>query len=466
MAARFYIAVAGVIAGCAGLALPGAGQGPPVAVPQPMPAEKDAVRDALKAVRAGLELPAVVAPPANPPESLPAPAPLPVAPSPTPAPAPVPTPVPAPPLALPPLPVEPPVVAPLGGGLTVDGRPIDLSTFRTRLGGGCAACGHDDCETCGGSRHCSPGRTACEPFPAKNRAERVIGVLYETVCCPDPCYEPKWTALADAAYFTASARPVTHARFRWDAGLRVVLPDRAEYFWARADGLGLGPRPVGPNRTATRVNYHELSMYTEIAVTGSLATIIDLPYRTNSAVGASPGAGFGDLRIGTKTLMFDRELVQVALQFLTYLPTGQPTKGTGVGHVSLEPSLIVGLKLSSETYLQAQFGDWIPLGGFPGYSGGVLQYNLSLNHTLWRPVRDVQLIGTWEVNALTFLDGSYTDPTRGPNQRAVGMTYVSAGPGIRLNICDKLDFGAGSSFALTDPHFAAALFRTEFRYRY
>ena len=122
-------------------------------------------------------------------------------------------------------------------------------------------------------------------------------------------------------------------------------------------------------------------------------------------------------------------------------------------------------KISNDTYLQAQVADRIPLGGTPGYAGTVLAYNVSLNHMLWRPVRDVQLVGVCELNGLMFLNGMYTDPIRGAVP-ASGMTYLSIGPGIRLNICDKCDFGAGTSIAVTDPRFASAVFRTEFRYRY
>lgn len=468
MAARFYIGVVCVIAASVGLTLavaapvPPITQAPPLPVPVPLPmpmpsapAEKSNVQEALKAVRAGLDLPAVSIPPApvELPQTVQAPEPLPVAPTPVPVPAPA---------AVQPAPLPPLTV----GGLTVDGHQIDLATFRTRLAGGCSTCGHSDCETCGGSRHCSPGRKACEPFPSTNPASRFVGVLYESVCCPDPCYEPKWTSLADAAFFTAAARPVSHTRIRWDSGIGLTFPDRAEYFWARADGLGLGPRPVLPNRTATRVNYQELSMYTETAVTPALSMIFDVPYRTNSAIGASPGAGFGDMRIGTKTLLSDSELAQVSLQFLTYLPVGRSLKGTGVGHVSLEPSLIVGLKVSDKTFIQAQLIDWIPLGGFPGYSGNLLQYNASVNHILWRPVRDVQLLGTLEFTGMTFLDGAYTDPVKGPNQNAAGVSLFSLGPGIRLNICDKMDFGTSAAFGVSNPSFADAVIRTEFRYRY
>lgn len=474
MTARVHTRVFGVLAGWVALTGPAAAQLPPLALPpavpvegrllplppippgppQAMPATKSTVRDAI--VQTKLTLPEVQAPPAPPaelPQTLPAPAPLPVAP----APAPVPAPVPAPPP-----PTKPPVV----GGLTVDGKAVDLSQFRNRLGGGCASCGHDDCESCGGSRHCSPGRKACEPFPATTRGERMIGVLYETVCCADPCYEPKWTILQDSAYYTASARPISHTRFRWDAAPGVVLPDRAEYFWARSDGQGLGPRPYSPNLTANRVTYHELHQYTELSVNGAFAIIVDTAYRVNKASGSAAGNGFGDMTTGTKTVLFDRELIQVAFQFLTHLPTGQPLKGTGVGHVALEPSVIVGLKVSGDTYLQAQVAQRIPLGGDPDYAGSVLEYHLSLNHLLWRPVRDVQLVGTCEFGGITFQDGAYTDPVLGSNRRAGGASYLTLGPGIRLNICDKIDFGVGSAFTVTDPHFSVAQFRSEFRYRY
>ena len=60
-------------------------------------------------------------------------------------------------------------------------------------------------------------------------------------------------------------------------------------------------------------------------------------------------SGFGDLDIGTKSLLLDCELLQVAFQFITYIPTGDFHKGLGTGHVSLEPSILFALKLSPLT---------------------------------------------------------------------------------------------------------------------
>ena len=47
--------------------------------------------------------------------------------------------------------------------------------------------------------------------------------MYHNLCCPDPCYDPRWWALADAAFFTSAARPVSQQRFRWDAGFEHPL---------------------------------------------------------------------------------------------------------------------------------------------------------------------------------------------------------------------------------------------------
>jgi hypothetical protein len=134
--------------------------------------------------------------------------------------------------------------------------------------------------------------------------------------------------------------------------------------------------------------------------------------------------------------------------------------------VSLEPSVIMALRLTCDTALQTQVAEWIPVGGDQVYAGAVLRYGASLNHVLWRPVADVQLISTAEVLGLAFQDGLYTDPILGPNQRAAGRHYVSAGGGMRLVFCDKMDFGAATLFALGNQHFAEELLRVEFRYRY
>jgi hypothetical protein len=291
-------------------------------------------------------------------------------------------------------------------------------------------------------------------------------LLYECLCCPDPCYVPRWTGLANAAFFVEGARPVTQTRFRYDAGINLIFPDRAEYFFPRADGLGKYLPAVNSSfRGIPRVNYHDLGLYTEGA-TSKVGVYTTTAYRSVDPFNYERGAGFGDLSFGTKTLLFDSELLIVSLQFTTYLPTGNFLKGVGTGHVSLEPGLLLGLKLAPQTYLQAQVSEWIPLGGDPNYAGAILHYHLSLNQMLAQPVRDAQIIGTLEFSGWSFQNGQYTDPVLGANQQASGATYLYLGPGVRVNFCDKLDFGVGAQFALGSSHFAEQLIRTEFRYRY
>jgi len=78
----------------------------------------------------------------------------------------------------------------------------------------------------------------------------------------------------------------------------------------------------------------------------------------------------------------------------------------------------------------------------------------------------VPLLGTLELNGYSFQHGAYTDPIFGSFQKAGDDNYLYLGAGLRLVICDKLDLGFATSFALTDQHFADQIYRTEFRWRF
>ena len=368
---------------------------------------------------------------------------------------------------LPPTPPTPPAPA---GGLRVEGVPVDafLAPQLFPTAGSCSTCGGGDpgCGGCGGNTHCVPGRKSCDRYPAGDSVlSRFAGSIYDGVCCPDPCYQPKWTTLANAAFFVDPIRPVTQMRLRYDSMFHMTTPDRGEFWFSRADGKGLGPTPRSPFKGPTRVNVDALSMYTEAAVGGKFSVIFEMPYRSQEATTSNVGSGIGNMTFGTKTLLADSELFQASLQFLTIVPTGNPLKGTGPEHVALEPSLLVGVQLSCDSFLQAQVADRIPLGADPYYGGGVLHYHLSYNQVCLRPARDVQVIGTMEFNGYSFLDGAYTDPYYGPTQ-GYPYTYVSLGPGARASFCDRLDFGVGTAFSVTEFNLASRWVRFEFRYRY
>jgi hypothetical protein len=327
-------------------------------------------------------------------------------------------------------------------------------------GGGCGGCGgYTGCGGCiGGCQSCGPNITA------KTRVGRFMQGVYSGMCCPDPCYEPHWQPIADASFFAAAPRPMTQTRLRFDRGMGLTRPDLGEFFWARADGSGLGPPPPAGSLATARLNYSELKLYNEIAH-GGFSAIMEFPYRSIDADGQPRMGGFSDMMFGTKSLMLDTELLQWSLIFRTYVPVGVPLRGLGTGHVSIEPALAVAMNFAPETYLQGEIAERVPIGGNSQYSGGVLQYHLSLNHTLFRPQPSMPIIGTFEVSGYTFHEGAYTDPVLG-TRFADRTTYLGAGPGLRVFLCNRMDFGVGSAISLTDNNLADYLIRSEFRMRF
>jgi hypothetical protein len=71
-----------------------------------------------------------------------------------------------------------------------------------------------------------------------------------------------------------------------------------------------------------------------------------------------------------------------------------------------------------------------------------------------------------EFSGWSFQHGKYTDPGTGLPIKSSGETYASLGCGLRVFICDRIDFGFGASFAVTHDHWAEQLFRSELRWRY
>src|SRR5262249_56151723 len=70
------------------------------------------------------------------------------------------------------------------------------------------------------------------------RVGRMLCGFSRCICCPDPCYEPRWVPLANAALFVDPVRPATQIRLRGDFGWDMRFPDKAEWFWAQEKGKG------------------------------------------------------------------------------------------------------------------------------------------------------------------------------------------------------------------------------------
>jgi hypothetical protein len=362
---------------------------------------------------------------------------------------------------------------------------------------GCTSCGgalegppevagcSGGCGSGGCNQGCYPGRDrskcaccGCDPDSALGRC---FCCLYNCICCPDPCYDPHWIPLVDSAFFVESARPVTQMDLIWDSGFDLQSPDRAEYFYARENVNQIGPGGKkstgrGPGFVASTVNHDDFDLYME-AGTASFGAWVLTPYRevdfhggtTAAALGESMGdkSGFGDVTIGTKSVLLDCPCMLLSFGFNTYIPAGDTGKGLGTGHVSLEPALLMDFRLTPDDYLETDIAYWIPLGGDPLYQGNILRSGVSWNHLLWCPCPGVKLIGTLEAEEWTILGGSYTPSDINPPVVAsANTTIVSAGPGLRCFICDKVDLGVGTQFALTGERWDQELVRAEFRWRF
>jgi hypothetical protein len=338
------------------------------------------------------------------------------------------------------------------GGGVLGSLPPDIG-----MGGGCATCGGGGCN---GRRPCD---CCCD---GENCLARLFCGFYQCVCCPDPCYEPRWNALADAAFFTEAPRPITQIRLRYEHVWGYPFPDKAEYLFARADGNGKGPKPLPGTLGGGSLDYQDFMYYQEVGIDRFSASV-EMPYTHFAPDNYAGVSGFGDLAIGTKTLLLDCELMQFAFGLKTFVPTGNFTKGLGTGHVSLEPSAMLALRLAPETYLQAQLAYRIPIGGDAVYQGPVLHYHLSLNQLLWHCGNDIKLIGVAELNGYEITGGAFTDTVTGlPRSAKQVGDIANIGPGIRLVICDKIDFGIGSAFNFTTSSMGDEWLRVEFRWRF
>ncbi len=327
----------------------------------------------------------------------------------------------------------------------------------------------------GASGQCIPGRQPCElPFPDSDHVlAAALNNIYQSLLCPDPCYQPRWEPAANASFFADYARPRTVTRLRYDNLENMVRPDRNQ-FWINQAGTMRHFKHMGPrssdNRSVTdlRARLQQVYIYQEAAgERGSF--FVEYPYRQFNSNFEPTQAGFGDMNFGVKSLFFDRELLQLTFQFRTFAPTGNSSLNLGTGHFSLDPSIIGALKLGPDTYLQGQYGNWIPLGGNSKLAGGVFYWLNSVNQVLWYWTANSPLIATLELDGWSFENGGYTSAIRRGNKAHIvekggGVSYFNIGPGLRQSIGNRADFGGAITWATSSIHWAQPWFRFEVRF--
>jgi hypothetical protein len=358
---------------------------------------------------------------------------------------------------------------------------------------GCATCGGFHNSGSGGAFHaqlycadgnCIPGRQPCPP--SDKDCDTLFGAfcanMYQELCCPDPCYEPTWQPAAYASLFADYARPRTVTRIRYDNLESMTTPDRNQ-FWIMQAAPKKMMAPHAPSTIDNvRMRLQQVYLYQEAAA-GSGSFFVEIPYRQINPNFEPTQAGFGDINFGIKSLIYDRELLQISTQLRTYMPSGNFGNNLGNGQFAIDPSILTSLKLSPTTYFQGQFGNWIPLGG-PGdvtiphsngnkLAGGIFYSLMSLNQVLWYPRQDSPLIATLEMDVWSFENGGFTEAIQKDKsgklktiqiEKGGGVSYFNIGPGLRQSICNRLDFGGALTFATGTQHWAQPWFRFEVRF--
>lgn len=272
------------------------------------------------------------------------------------------------------------------------------------------------------------------------------------------------------------AVPVTQFRLRFDAAINNPFPDRAEFFYAKcgcfrtlpAGNPQRDPDAPGPPRPESSVDYQDLRPYLEYALSDRFSVFGEFPVRFLDPVANDNTAGYADMNAGFKYALLADPDRYLTFQFSTYIPTGDADRGLGTDHVSLEPAVLFYRRLSRRWILEAEFRDWVPVGG-TDFAGNVLRYGAGLSYLLSDTDR-LTIAPVTEVVGWTALDGRKSRAGE-PVQSADGDTIVNLKLGVRFGF-DGLDLPlagsrslyAGWGTALTNENvWYEDIFRLEYR---
>lgn len=293
-------------------------------------------------------------------------------------------------------------------------------------------------------------------------------------------------------------------RIRFDDAFEDEFPDRSEFVYAKCGcythlnnpqlpsslQLAYDPHAPGPRLgVPNSINYQQLFLNLEYSAHRRFSAFVEVPIRWlqpqgfKSAPPASLGflpfsnqSGLGDVTAGFKFAAVASEGTYVTFQFKSYFPSGDPSKGMGTNHYSVEPSLLLYHSLSDSLTLEGQIGDWHPLWGSAGvptsssegFAGDVFFYGIGPSYRLYNRNR-VQIAPVVELFGWHVLGGFQTLPG-GPVDLAAsevgGMNIVNLKFGVRTYIGARNSFYVGFGQALTHDDWYKHIVRLEYRYSF
>ena len=334
----------------------------------------------------------------------------------------------------------------------------DITAPAQACGCGAASCDGVNCDSCAGVQ--------VNPLFSKfgcHMANRLWGLG----CCKSPCAEGalgyEW--LPHSPFFIERAQPLNHVQLQISAAYNQEFPDRSEFFWARSPGGGPNSAGVGE----PSVDYQDFRLRMEIGGK-RFSTATDIPIRVIDPVLNQNTAGFGDMSLITKLVLFEGSEWVLTQVFKSHFNTGSRTHGTGNGHVSLEPGVLTRWEMTEFTHMHSEVTFWFPLGADPDFSGEVIRYGLGFSH-LWYDGDAFGVIPTLEFVGWTVLDGQQTLPNSLLTQEVDGVGILNVYPGIRF-VFDSpgdwrvWDLGFAGGFAVTTDHWYEGILQLNLRYIY
>jgi hypothetical protein len=282
-----------------------------------------------------------------------------------------------------------------------------------------------------------------------------------------------------AVGYIDSAIPMTQLRIRYDSAYGDNRPDRAEFFYPKCGCFATLP-PGNPNRdtnapgpplTEKNVDFQELRTMLEYAPFERFSAFVEIPVRWINPEVNDNADGLGDVDFGAKYAFLMDPCRVATFQLRTFAPSGDPFKGLGTDHWTIEPALLYYRKLSDRLVLEGEFHDFIPLGG-TDFAGNVLRYGVGLSYQALRGPR-LRVTPVVEVVGWTVLSGKESDEA-GNILDASGDTIVNLKLGARFGfggpdatgLLSKSDLYVGYGRALTGDVWYKDIVRVEYRLRF
>lgn len=271
----------------------------------------------------------------------------------------------------------------------------------------------------------------------------------------------------------------SQVRVRFDAIFGDSQIDMAEYLFAESGsngGTAAGPKPG----LASNLNFQQLYMYGEYAPKKFLSFLVNVPVRwiqplsfdpatlSSGEVGFGDHGGLSDVSVGFKLAALASQRQYLTFQFVGTFPSGDPGKGLGTDHYTIEPTLLYYLKVADRFTVESQFGDSHPIGGdTPGFAGDVIEYGAGPSYVAYKSDK-VRFTPVIELVIWKIFGGMWNDPTTPPNMSTISSAdanrVINLKFGARTTIGKNTSFYVGYGHALTSANFwYQQILRVEYR---